>query len=492
VIGSERAEAAHIPAASSLRVVMFVRTDVTHDSRVLREAATLAAAGHDVTVIGRTGTGAGIRTAEPEERDGFRILRLPVPVDYQPWWRWARAPWRVSRFARERWRDRSPGLVGAARAVGGVAVALLALVPLLALAAPPAVRRRLARVPVRQRGDGAPGAVEWLVRWWFGTMRWAAAAARIAPPADVYHGHDLSGLPAAAAAARRHGGLVVYDSHELFLESGANADQPGWAKGVLARLERRLARSAVALVTVNATLGELLSRRLGIDRVVVVHNAPPRWAPPAEAVPLLHDAAAIPPGARIVLYHGAFTADRGLLQLVEAMADRRLEGAHLVLLGNGPLEAAIRARALELDVVGRVHLLPPVPPQELPEWVASADVAAMPNLPRTANERLSTPNKLFESLAVGLPVVSSDFPERRRIIADDPDGPLGALCDPTSPSSIAAAIASILDLPPDAHADLRARCLGAAHARWNWETESARLVALYGELAAAGAARRGH
>jgi glycosyltransferase involved in cell wall biosynthesis len=96
---------------------------------------------------------------------------------------------------------------------------------------------------------------------------------------------------------------------------------------------------------------------------------------------------------------------------------------------------------------------------------------------------LSTPNKLFESLAVGLPVVSSDFPERRSIVMDDPDGPLGALCEPTDIGSIAAAIRSILDLAPVERADLRARCLRAAHERWNWETESAKLVALYASLA---------
>ena len=119
---------------------------------------------------------------------------------------------------------------------------------------------------------------------------------------------------------------------------------------------------------------------------------------------------------------------------------------------------------------GRIHVLPAVPPDVLAAWVASADVGLMPNQPRTLNERLSTPNKLFECLAVGLPVVSSDFPERRRIVIDDPDGPLGTVCDPTDSSALAAAIGSILDLDPASRSDLRARCLKAAHERWNWET----------------------
>ena len=127
-----------------------------------------------------------------------------------------------------------------------------------------------------------------------------------------------------------------------------------------------------------------------------------------------------------------------------------LEDAHLVLLGFGPLRDELIARAAEPASGGRIHVLPAVPPDELPDWVVSADVGVMPNQPRTLNERLSTPNKLFESLAVGLPVVSSDFPERRRIVIDDPDGPLGAVCDPTDPVALGAAIRSILDLDPAA------------------------------------------
>jgi len=58
------------------------------------------------------------------------------------------------------------------------------------------------------------------------------------------------------------------------------------------------------------------------------------------------------------------------------------------------------------------------------------------------------------------------------------------LCDPTDPASIAASIAGLLGCPLDERAALRERCLVAARDRWNWETESARLVELYADLAA--------
>ena len=108
-----------------------------------------------------------------------------------------------------------------------------------------------------------------------------------------------------------------------------------------------------------------------------------------------------------------------------------------------------------------------------------ADVNAVPLQPTTLNHRLCTPNKLFESIAAGVPVVVSDFQVMRDIVMGDPAGPLGEVCDPTSPASIATAIRSILDRDDGARADLRARCRVAAAERWNWETESRRLLSLY-------------
>ncbi|MGZ6260509.1 MAG: glycosyltransferase, partial [Candidatus Limnocylindrales bacterium] len=96
--------------------------------------------------------------------------------------------------------------------------------------------------------------------------------------------------------------------------------------------------------------------------------------------------------------------------------------------------------------------------------------------------RLSTPNKLFECLAAGTPVVSSDFPARRQIVIDDPDGPLGAVCDPTDSAAIACAIRAILDLDAAARDDLRARCLRAAGERYGWERQMTVLLIEYGRL----------
>ena len=455
-----------------MRVAMYVLNDVTRDSRVLREARSLAAAGHEVTVIGSLRTPdepEGSREAGP----GFTIVRLAIPQG-QPWWiGYARAPWRSMRPAVAALRH----AVRAGRWPRGLALAagIVVSLPWIAVrSAWYAIVNRLLGRPVRLSG------LEYLRRWRVETLGWCRAAVAHAPPADVHHAHDMEALPAARAAARRDHVPYVYDSHEIFMAWGRILQQPRWLRWAMARMERRMAGGAAALVTINQALADELRRSLHPRRVVVVHNCPLRWEPPDPPEERIRRAADIARGVAVVLCHGGFQPGRGLAETADAMCLPGLEAAHLVFLGYRP--AILEPILADPRLAGRVHYLPAVPPDEVVAWVAGADVDVMAFAPLDRNSYLSTPNKLFESLAAGVPVVSSDFPERRRIVLEDPGGPLGALCDPLDPSSIAAAIHSLLELDGPARASLRARCLRAAHERWNWETESRKLVDLYAQL----------
>ncbi len=465
------------------RVVMFVLNDCRQDARVLREAATLAGAGYQVTIVARTSEPYAA-TGEREERDGFTIVRVPLargPMRLIPLLRAPRASLGAPRReAAEVARRPARWPLLAFRGIGS----LLAAPLLLVLAAGGALARSLGAAvpPLRWAWRG----LEPRLQWRFAVLPWARAAAEAAveaaPGAEILHAHDLRALPAALAARDRAGGRIVYDSHEIFVEAGANATRPGWAKHALRGLERRLAREATALVTVNDELARLLGHELALERVVVVRNCPPRWDPPAVRPDLLRAAAGIPPAAPVVLYHGALAPDRGVEQLIGALRQPGLDDAHLAILGFGPSRRDIERLAADPASGGRCHVLEPVPPEDLPAWVASADVVAAPIQPTTLNHRLSTPNKLFEGLAAGVPVVASDFPAMRRIILEDPVAPLGAVCDPTSPIDLARALGGLLGRPPEERERLRRRCLEAAHERWNWEAESAKLLRLYAEL----------
>jgi glycosyltransferase involved in cell wall biosynthesis len=238
----------------------------------------------------------------------------------------------------------------------------------------------------------------------------------------------------------------------------------------------------VALVTVNPAIGAELEKRLPVKRTVVVHNCPPRWTPPAQPQNLLRAAAGIPADVPILLYHGVFTNHRGLSQLAMASLEPGLECAHVVYLGYGASRPEVDGLAADPRFGGRVHVLDAVDPSVLIDWVAGADVGVIPGQPSTLNHLLSSPNKLFEALAAGVPVAIMDFPYVHQIVLEHPGGPLGTVCDPTDPASIARAVREIIERSPDEQAALRRRCLEAAHERWNWESEVARLVELYAWL----------
>ena len=458
---------------------MYVMNDVRHDSRVLREAATLAGAGHRVTIIGSSGAGEAYPTEAGPERVGeVTIVRVSERARTPAVVVWADRPWALRARATTR-------LAGGVRQFPAGVPAALTTVGAAVLSLPWIAVRGLwvGGRSAAGRDTPRPGWIGYLSTWLGRRRTWARRAAAAAPRSDIHHAHDLEALPAARAAARRDNGRLVYDSHEIFVGWGALLEQPRWLRSAFARWERQLARSAAALVTVNDEIARVLARSLRPPRTVVVYNCPPRYTPRRPDPGLIRAATGIPKAARVVLCHGNLQANRGLEETAEAMTRPELASAHLVFLGYG--RRVIEGILADARLAGRVHVLDAVPPDELLDWIAGADVDVMAIPAVDENSRLSSPNKLFESLAAGVPVVTSDLPVRRRIVLEDPAGPLGAACDPRDPASIAAAIASLVKAPARERNALRARCLKAAHERWNWEAEGAKLVGLYADLAAA-------
>lgn len=406
------------------RIGMALYGDLTFDSRVRRVAATLALSGYDVTLVCLAG---------PTE-----------PVDLPPHVRLM-----IHRPTR---------------------TAVLPGSPTTGLGARPGRLRRLAV------------GLAWLWAYISNLRAWGHMVPSLCGEVDIWHLHDLTAL-AGVLPALRPGVPVIYDAHELFLDSGTAAGLPALIRRLLRAYERRLVARVSAIVTVNDALASVLRRRYPAQRVEVVHNCPDRWSPPATRPTLIRDAAAIPIDEPVVLYHGSLGMHRGIEQLMDSLLRPGLERVHLVLLGRGVMRATYAARSRAPEWAGRVHILDPVLPADLLPWVASADIGALPIQRTTLNHFLSTPNKLFECLAAGIPVVASDFPAMHRIVLDDPSGPLGVVCDPASVDEVAAAVQSLLEVNSDVADALRARCLAAARSRWNWEKESAALVALYRDLA---------
>ncbi len=308
-------------------------------------------------------------------------------------------------------------------------------------------------------------------------LGWAVALESVVEPADIWHGMWAGSLPALKRLRRLHGGRSIYDSRDVYMHSRDFARLEWPLRPILANLERRWARDADRVLTVNDAYSEMISEQLGVLRPAVVMNTPERWTPPVPAPDHIRAATGVPAGTMVCLYQGKLTTDRGIEQAMDGIL--LVPGAVLALLGFGEREARLRDLAARPPYSGKVYLLPAVTPSELLAWTASADVMVMPIQPTSKNHEFTTPQKLWEAIAAGVPVVASDMPGMARVVRESE---VGVVCDPTSPTSIAAAIQSVLGRSASERASGRAHVLGVAHERYNWEGQLATLFGVYEDL----------
>ncbi len=328
------------------------------------------------------------------------------------------------------------------------------------------------------------------VRAWWRTLR------RELAPADLYHAFGILTLPVAldlAGAARRagHRGLVVYDVIDAILDSN---NYQGVPAPLLARYRRKEAgwvSRADAVVTVNDALADHCWRLWPFrERPTVLLNGQPRWTPPAERLDLIRAAVGLPGERRIVLFLGKLGRQRGLEMAAEAVV--RLRDAALVMLGasvNPTWAAALHAKSSDPRLAGRHVVLPPVHPDEVRSWAASADVSIIAVPANSLNQRLSTPNKFWESLAAGTPVVIGKDLEVMRAIVEEHR--LGSVADPADPDDLARALRLVLEQPAADYAAMRDRCLAVSRERYNWETAVQPYLELVTGLTSRGASAAG-
>jgi glycosyltransferase involved in cell wall biosynthesis len=296
--------------------------------------------------------------------------------------------------------------------------------------------------------------------------------------ADFYHAHDLNTLPLAFAMARRHGAKLVYDSHELYLDRNRFRPLSFFGRLFVQRIEAFLIRRCDGVITVNESIAEILRDRYSIPLPTVVMNTPFRCDSSIDpGSRSLRSCLPIRSDHRILLYSGGITFNRGLDKLIRSLV--LLPDCHLIMMGYGA-EAFVQELAELAEhekVADRLSFFGPVPSEEVSLYAASADLGVAPIENACLSYYYCSPNKLFEYIHAGLPVIASNFPEMCRVIDRHQ---IGEAFDPSDPADIARSVKKILD-QPEKLPRLRENSRQAA-AFYNWEIESKRLLKLYRDL----------
>ena len=418
------------PTGEGRPALVIVRNPSNHDSRILRESETLRKLGYRPQIL-------GVVSEDVRERhaviQGVRVTRLDPTSPFA---------WVRSRLPRPRPR-------GGADASSN-----------------PARRGAATSVTVR-------------IHRWMRTLdfyRRAIGVVRELRPALI-HCNDYNTMWIGVAARMMGGTVVVYDSHELWADRNLRPEPRWW----LLVCEFLFVRFAHLTITASPGYSEVIARRYRIPPPGVVRNIPiadsmgaasadgaggksPGWSSRSSKAPL-------------VLYVGALTSGRGLEVAIRAMA--LVESARLRFVG--PVNHRYRAELIELaereGVADRVELPGAVAPERLLETASEADVGLALIQPVCLSYRMSLPNKLFEYVAAGVPVLGSDLPAIGALVRGYG---IGLVAQPDDVAEIAAKLSEMLQ--PDRNRELRLAVRAAAK-ELRWDREARVLADNYAEAA---------
>ena len=509
-------------------VVLFRPYDVHVDTRAKKIALTLARVGYRVTLLAPSTTGTRV-TARLGDAVDVELVPVPYRVrDAHARRRNARRTWAPrlapadEQRAVQRLRLDVQRQELAARAQAAAARAPGPLVPAVratyrARGSALVLRRKALSARARaQRYVSKPWRQAWrvydhLVRRvrlgssWHGWLPevydWDLAfgprIAQLRP--DVLHVHDPKVLGVATAAAARlrqagHPVSVVYDARENF----AGLPRREWGSPryhqAIVGLEAAHIRAVDRVLTVSEPIADVLRERYHLPRrPTVVLNVPvdhrPQRPRDGDPVPPERDREAattdvrsvlgLAPDVPLLVYAGGLSHARGVDVMVEALG--RLDGVHLAMVTvphPHPMTPGLLDQAERVGARDRLHVLPPVGQRQLIGFLSSATVGVHPMPGGSPNHEMAMPNKLFEYLHAGLPLVVSDAEEICRFVTTTG---IGACFQSGDPQSFADVVAKVL-ADPGAYLprEDRAELVG----RFSWQGQEAALAGVYAELAA--------
>lgn len=288
---------------------------------------------------------------------------------------------------------------------------------------------------------------------------------------DLLVSNDLDTLWPNSIISRWKKIPLVYDSHEIFTEVPELVSRPS-KQNIWRKLEARLFPKLSYVFTVNNSIASWFESRYGI-RPLVVRNMP-RFSKPAIST-MTRQELNLPEQGKIVLLQGAgINIDRGAEELVDAMS--LIRDVTLVIVGSGDVIPFLKKRVQEKQLESRVIFTGKVPHEKLRAYTAIADLGVTLDKPTNINYKFSLPNKIFDYIHAGVPVLASELPEVAAIVSNYK---VGVVIPSVTPDAVAKGISEAFSSAE--YETWKANALNAASVLC-WETEEEVLKSVYSQF----------
>ena len=484
-------------SGSAPHLVMLSGSHAQHDSRVRKSAATAARGGFRVTVLAPSPTAARFAEVVEADRDigcgtgGGRWQLINVPVGRQERDR-ATRPRTLGRLGYASEQEASAAAERLTVGTGSLQGSRAKIVRLRTLILRYRQTRRIYRERWAQPALSLLLKVPSMSRWQRLVPESSDLDVALGPVVDelqpdLLQSHDVQTINVVAGAVDRaaaEGRRVpwIYDAHEHI--AGLTGYPLDRLTG-LVDLESSFIRRADAVLTVCEPIADHLYRHYGLrERPTVVLNAPPladrgRAAVEPPGSRSLRADAGLGPEVPIVVYSGKVDADRGVGDLVTALPLLRPD-VHVVLITNrlsgDTYLARLRADAEQRGCADRLHVVPYVLPEALVGYLSGATIG-FAGFSHIGNHELALPNKFFDYLHAGVPMVVSDLELLGALVPELGVGQVYAFGDP---AGLAAAVGRLLD-----GRDAYLAAVGDPRLlhRYCWQAQEPALLAVYGRLA---------
>ena len=283
--------------------------------------------------------------------------------------------------------------------------------------------------------------------------------------ADVLVSNDLDTLPAVYMASRIKNTVVVYDSHEYFTEVPELKNRR-LVRRIWERIESRMLPHIHFSSTVSSPIAEAYRKKYNIH-MEVIRNLPFRKT--TEAEPTFH---LRKHSEKIILYQGALNMGRGLEMAIKAM--QYTEDIRLVIIGQGDVETALKELTRSLGLTQKVTFTGRISPEKLFDYTVQADLGISLEEDLGLNYRFALPNKVFDYIQAGVPVLVSDLPEVKSLVLQYD---VGIINNTKTPVELATLFTHILG--DESKIQTWKLNLKKAAAELCWENEEPKLVNLY-------------